>query len=123
LFALDQPAVEHEAAIGLPFPLAEQVRGDEDGSAARGFAVKMRLQPPPPVGIQAQPGFVEHQQKAVRLDAAGDMDGFFATAVDGRCEPVLFRIGWHGISCVEPERAFGQLGQSLSGRIARAWHR
>ena len=52
----DAAALEHEAAIGLPIPFAEQVRGDEHRGAAPGRGVQFRWRKRRQSGSRLRPG-------------------------------------------------------------------
>ena len=94
----DATLLEDEAPIGLPVPLAQQVRGDQDGGAAARRRVQLGVQEAAPVGVEAEAGLVEHQDRCVRqrLDgqrealarAAGEAAGRLAAHV-GQAPPLL----------------------------------
>ena len=57
---------EHEATIGLPLPLTQEMGGDENSRATTSHCVQFPMQEPPPVRIEAQARLVEHQDGRLR---------------------------------------------------------
>jgi hypothetical protein len=61
----DLTALEHETAIGLPFPLSEKVGRHENRPPLGCLVAEPMLQHAAPVRVEAQPRFVEHQDVGV----------------------------------------------------------
>ena len=65
-FALDPAAMTKQAALGDAVPFRDQVRGHENGFAARGLGLEHFLEAMTPAGIEAQARFIEEQDGRIR---------------------------------------------------------